>query len=73
MHDLIRRLVQWLSLLFGPGTGSRRAGDLRPPGLTVGTLCLPLHCSPYSRHLPLDGNESLLARPYLTAHEKAAA
>ena len=26
MHDLIRRTLEWLRLLFGPGTGKRRPG-----------------------------------------------
>ncbi len=77
MHDLIRRLVHWLGLLFGPGTGTRRAGDPRParlaPGSTADSLCLPLHRSPYCLHLPLDGADSHLVRPYLTAHEQERA
>lgn len=81
MHDLIRRLVHWLGLLFGPGTGTRRAGDPRPAYLTADltptsatdSLCLPLHRSPYCLHLPLDGGDSRLVRPYLTAHEQERA
>lgn len=79
MHDLIRRLVHWLGLLFGPGTGTRRAGDPRPARLAPGSapttdsVCLPLHRSPYCLHLPLDGADSRLVRPYLTAHEQERA
>ncbi|MGX4691653.1 hypothetical protein [Streptomyces sp. JNUCC 63] len=81
MYDLIRRLAHWLSLLFGPGTGTHRAGDPhprrhRPAHLTphpADSLCLPLHRSPYCLHLPLDGTESRLVRPYLTAHEQKEA
>ncbi|WP_073949407.1 hypothetical protein [Streptomyces kebangsaanensis] len=79
MHDLIRRLVHWLGLLFGPGTGTHRAGDrspVRPAHLTPrpdDSLCLPLHRSPYRLHLPLDGAETRLIRPYLVAHEQEQA
>ncbi|MFF2201573.1 hypothetical protein [Streptomyces sp. NPDC058145] len=77
MHDLIRRLAQWLALLLGPGTGSHRAGAPRPhrplPGRPTDSLCLPVHRSPYCLHLPLDGSESRLVRPYLTAHEQERA
>ncbi|WP_279329474.1 hypothetical protein [Streptomyces sp. OS603R] len=78
MHDLIRRLAHWLGLL-GPGTGTHRAGDLRPayltadPAPTTDSVCLPLHRSPYCLHLPLDGTDSRLVRPYLTAHEQERA
>ncbi|WP_406727142.1 hypothetical protein WJ438_24400 [Streptomyces sp. GD-15H] len=79
MHDLIRRAAHWLGLLFGPGTGTHRAGDRRPVGSeyvtprTADSGCLPLHRSPYCRHLPLDGAASRLVRPYLTAHEQEQA
>jgi hypothetical protein len=78
MHDLIRRLAAWLRLLLASGTGKRRAGapsaTRRPspphsialPHLTHPPL--PLHRSPYGLHLPLDGTECRLVRPYLTAH-----
>lgn len=29
MHDLIRRIAHWVSLLFPPGTGTHRAGARR--------------------------------------------
>ncbi|PWI08278.1 hypothetical protein DIZ27_22795 [Streptomyces sp. NWU339] len=76
MHDLIRRVARWLGLLFGPGTGSHRAGDRCPAGpaysvpRTADSGRLPLHRSPYCLHLPLDGAASRLVRPYLTAHEQ---
>ncbi|MFE7425238.1 hypothetical protein [Streptomyces sp. NPDC057545] len=79
MHDLIRRLTHWLGLLFGPGTGSHRAGDPHPahptaaPTPTADSLYLPLYRSPYCLHLPLDGTDSQLVRPYLTAHEQERA
>ncbi|MEW1603192.1 hypothetical protein [Streptomyces sp. NPDC093808] len=79
MHDLIRRLAHWLGLLFGPGTGTHRAGDPRPAYLTAGpapaadSVCLPLHRSPYRLHLPLDGADSRLVRPYLTDREQERA
>ncbi|GAA3372511.1 hypothetical protein GCM10020367_27720 [Streptomyces sannanensis] len=81
MHDLIRRLAHWLSLLLGPGTGTHRAGDPRPrphrpAHLTpspADSVCLPFHCSPYCLHLPLDGTETRLVRPYLAAHEQEQA
>lgn len=69
MYDLIRRLTQWTALLLGPGTGAHRAGAPRhraqrtpSPAAPAG---LPLHHSPYCRHLPLDGTASRLVRPYL--------
>ncbi|MET9445957.1 hypothetical protein [Streptomyces cinerochromogenes] len=75
MHDPIRRLAAWLRLLFTPGTGRRRAGvqsAVRYPSAPhftaaphVPRLSLPLHRSPYGLHLPLDGSESRLVRPYL--------
>ncbi|MFI1419517.1 hypothetical protein ACH4VX_16230 [Streptomyces sp. NPDC020731] len=79
MHDLIRRLAHWLDLLFGPGTGTHRAGDLHPahltadPTPTTDSLCLLLHRSPCCLHLPLDGGDSRLVRPYLAAHEQERA
>ncbi|MFI8088528.1 hypothetical protein ACIF9R_09430 [Streptomyces sp. NPDC086080] len=79
MPDLIRRLAHWLGLLFSPGTGTHRAGDLRlahltaAPTPTTDSPCLPLHRSPYCLHLPLDGADSRLVRPYLTAHEQERA
>jgi hypothetical protein len=72
MHDLIRRLTHWLGLLLGPGTGTHRAGDPLPARL-ADSVCLPLHRSPYCLHLPLDGAESRLVRPYLAAHEQERA
>ncbi|MFI5571041.1 hypothetical protein ACIA6T_27600 [Streptomyces sp. NPDC051740] len=68
MHDLIRRIARWLDLLFGPGTGTHRAGDPRPVNVTIRpteSVRLPFRRSPYCRHLPLDGAESRLVRPYL--------
>ncbi|AZM61758.1 MULTISPECIES: hypothetical protein [unclassified Streptomyces] len=77
MHDLIHRLAHWLGLFVGPGTGTHRAGDLRPPHpapdrTTTGTVRLPAHRSPYCSHLPLDGGDSRLVRPYVAAHETGA-
>ncbi|MER6157910.1 hypothetical protein ABT147_20535 [Streptomyces sp. NPDC001868] len=82
MTKLIRRAAHRLSLLFAPGTGTRRAGAgiarqasapdpaavQRPPAHCTRPT-LPAHRSPYCRHLPLDGAENRLVRPYLTAHE----
>ncbi|MEU1690899.1 hypothetical protein [Streptomyces hirsutus] len=79
MPNLIHRITHRLSLLFGPGTGTRRAGaprhraqrpTHRTPHLTAPAPRLPLLRSPYCRHLPLDGTASRLVRPYLTAHEQ---
>ncbi|MFG2682949.1 hypothetical protein [Streptomyces sp. NPDC048392] len=81
MQDLIRRLTHRLTLLFGPGTGTHRAGaprhrtprpTHRTPRATAPTR-LPLHHSPYCRHLPLDGAATRLVRPYLAAHEEERA
>ncbi|MFJ9708590.1 hypothetical protein [Streptomyces sp. NPDC101234] len=81
MHDLIPRALQWLRLLFAPGTGKRRR---RPPfphvhltlvrcPLTAEPPHLSSHRSPYGLAAHLDGAESALVRPYLTAHEREAA
>lgn len=74
MHDLIHRIAHWLGLLFGPGTGTHRAGAPRHraprPLRNTAPAPLPLHHSPYCRHLPLDGTASRLVRPYLTAYEQ---
>jgi hypothetical protein len=72
MYDLIRRLTQWLGLLFGPGTGSHRAGDPlpAPPGEPDSFGCVSFRRSPYYLHLPLDGAESRLVRPYVAADER---
>ncbi|WP_411575957.1 hypothetical protein [Streptomyces mutabilis] len=76
MYDLIHRIAHWLGLLLGPGTGTHRAGAPRhrAPHLTQrppAPARLPLHHSPYCRHLPLDGTTTRLVRPYLAAHERA--
>lgn len=82
MHDLIARALQWLRLLFAPGTGKRRRcrprRHLFPHVHLTLVSCpsvpqppqLPLHRSPYGLHGPLDGAASLLVRPYLAAHEQ---
>ncbi|WP_030682951.1 hypothetical protein [Streptomyces cellulosae] len=82
MHDLIRRTLEWLRLLLGPGTGKRRRTHLRPHLCLHFTAVrhpappqpphLPLHRSPYGLPTPLDGMDSALVRPYLTAHEREA-
>ncbi|MGW5214034.1 hypothetical protein ACWEQO_23225 [Streptomyces sp. NPDC004051] len=79
MHDLIRRLAHRLGLLLGPGAGAHRAGGPRPahlvagPVTAAGSACLPPHRSPCCLHLPLDGADSRLVRPYLAAHEQERA
>ncbi|MFJ8596119.1 hypothetical protein [Streptomyces sp. NPDC093598] len=77
MHDLIPRALQWLRLLFAPGTGKRRRGRPRrhlfPHVHLTLVSCpsaprspqLPRHRSPYGLHTPLDGTASALVRPYL--------
>ncbi|MFH8534681.1 hypothetical protein ACH4GE_40580 [Streptomyces tendae] len=66
MHDLIHRIAHWLTLLLGPGTGTHRVGTSRPrPSHGAASTRLPLHHSPYCRHLPLDGAASRLVRPYV--------
>nr|WP_282703188.1 hypothetical protein [Streptomyces sp. CC219B] len=84
MHDLICRLAQGLRLLFAPGTGRRRSGA-HPAAAQRRVLahpiaasrpaapCLLLHRSPHGLDLPLDGAESRLVRPYLTAYERERA
>ncbi|MEV0638449.1 hypothetical protein AB0I77_26615 [Streptomyces sp. NPDC050619] len=82
MHDLIRRTLEWLRLLFAPGTGKRRRPHRRPyPRLHFTAVRptsplppqLPRHRSPYGLDLRLDGTDSALVRPYLTAHDREAA
>ncbi|MFK0281760.1 hypothetical protein ACIQVL_14995 [Streptomyces sp. NPDC090499] len=84
MHDLIPRALQWLRLLFAPGTGKRRRRPDRHPfphlhltlvrcPLTAEPPHLPGHRSPYGLATLLDGTDSALIRPYLTAHEREAA
>ncbi|UIX32345.1 hypothetical protein [Streptomyces sp. GQFP] len=76
MHDLFRRTLHWVSLLFAPGTGRRRRVR-RHPHLCVDItavrrpsapppLYLPRHRSPYGLVTFLDGTDSVLVRPYLT-------
>ncbi|MER6268883.1 hypothetical protein [Streptomyces sp900105755] len=83
MHDLIPRTLQWLRLLFAPGTGKRRRRPHRQPfphlhltlvrcPLTAEPPHLPHHRSPYGLVTFLDGADSALVRPYLTAHEREA-
>ncbi|MEU7404335.1 hypothetical protein, partial [Streptomyces sp. NPDC044948] len=68
---LIHRIAHWLTLLLGPGSGTHRAGASRPrPSRGAAPASLPVHHSPYCRHLPLDGAASRLVRPYLAAHEQ---
>lgn len=84
MQDLISRTLDWLRLLFAPGTGKRRRRPHRSPfphlnlilvrcPLTADPPHLPAHRSPYGLAALLDGAESALVRPYLTAHEREAA
>jgi hypothetical protein len=83
MHDLIRRTLEWLRLLFGPGTGKRRRTHRHPHFCVHLTVVrrpssalpsnLPRHRSPYGLATLIDGNGSPLVRPYLTAHEREAA
>ncbi|MFF7528809.1 hypothetical protein ACFZB2_06895 [Streptomyces bobili] len=79
MHDPIRRTLEWLRLLFAPGTGKRRRSHGRPcprphlTGVRRPAVPLPPHRSPYGLATPLDGAESALVRPYLAALEQEAA
>ncbi|MFD8811180.1 hypothetical protein ACFV23_06765 [Streptomyces sp. NPDC059627] len=84
MHDLIPRALQRLRLLFAPGPGKRRRRPHRPPfphlhltlvrcPLSAEPPHLPNHRSPYGLATLLDGTDSALVRPHLTAHEREAA
>jgi hypothetical protein len=81
MHDLIRWTVQWLRLVFAPGTGKRRAGARLVSPARVqwpDTACtaagrLPAYRSPYGLDGPLDGGAVALVRPYIAAHEQECA
>lgn len=81
MHDLIRRIVHWVRLLFAPGTGRRRRVH-RHPHLCVHITAvrspsapplayLPRLRSPYGLVTFLDGTDSVLVRPYLTDTDTA--
>jgi hypothetical protein len=75
MHDPIRRTLQWLRLLFCPGTGRRRRTRHRAHLCVHFTAVrhpsappppsLPRPRSPYGLVTPLDGADSALVRPYL--------
>ncbi|MFC4508491.1 MULTISPECIES: hypothetical protein [Streptomyces] len=76
MYDPIRRALEWLRLLFAPGTGQRRRTrhHLRTRLAPVPPAApLPCHRSPYGLVTPLDGTASALVRPYLAAHDGEAA
>jgi hypothetical protein len=80
VHDLIRRTLEWLRILFSPGTGKRRRARhrtylclhftaVRHP---AAPLPLPHHRFPYGLATPLDGTDSALVRPYLASHDQEA-
>jgi len=85
MHDPIRRTLEWLRLLFCPGTGKRRRSRHRtylcvhftavrhPSPSAPLPPRLPHHRSPYGLVSPLDGADNALVRPYLAAHDQEAA
>ncbi|MFC9679051.1 hypothetical protein [Streptomyces sp. NPDC056948] len=85
MLDLIPRALEWLRLLFAPGTGKRRRcrprRHLFPHVHLTLVSCpsasqhpqLPRYRSPYGLPTPLDGSASALVRPYLAAHEQELA
>ncbi|MEU8866533.1 hypothetical protein [Streptomyces umbrinus] len=85
MYDPIRRTLEWLRLLFCPGTGKRRRSRHRtylcvhftavrhPSPSAPLSPRLPYHRSPYGLVAPLDGAGSALVRPYLAAHDQEAA
>ncbi|MEU3518744.1 hypothetical protein ABZ770_26275 [Streptomyces sp. NPDC006654] len=84
MHDFIPHALGWLRLLFAPGTGKRRRRPPRPPfphvhlslvrcPHTTGPSHLLAHRSPYGLATLLNGAESALVRPYLTADQREAA
>ncbi|WP_329339330.1 hypothetical protein OG252_27070 [Streptomyces sp. NBC_01352] len=78
MHDRIRRTLEWLRLFFAPGTGKRRrprrhsCPHLHLTAVHHPAAPLPPHRSSYGLATPLDGTDSALVRPYLTAHEQEA-
>ncbi|MFF3501988.1 hypothetical protein [Streptomyces sp. NPDC003247] len=76
MHDLIRRALEGLRLLFAPGAGERRRArgrfSPRPHPAAVALPApppprLPRHRSPYGLVTRLDGADSALVRPFLAA------
>ncbi|MFI1947077.1 hypothetical protein ACH46F_24930 [Streptomyces virginiae] len=79
MHDLIRHITHWLSLVQAPGSRAQRAGARQAPPRPSRTPRthpvpppLPRHRSPYGLEtpvLPLDGRDARLVRPYLLTHE----
>ncbi|MEU2183681.1 hypothetical protein [Streptomyces thermolilacinus] len=76
--SIIHALVRLLLGALAPGTGRRRASAGPAPTTAdrVGARwegsrpTLPHSRSPYGLNHPLDGNASLLVRPYLLAHER---
>ncbi|MEV6395174.1 hypothetical protein AB0M39_10420 [Streptomyces sp. NPDC051907] len=80
MCNLIQALVLWARAVFAPRTSGRhrlRAGDRmadcvqpRPPRLPDVPWLLPAARSPYGLHLPLNGQETAMVRPYVLADEQ---
>jgi hypothetical protein len=84
MHDLIRRISEWVRALFAPRTRGRHrarqavpaprtATFAAPPGPALRprrTPALPARRSRYGLETPLDGEQVALARPYLVACEQ---
>ncbi|MCP9944024.1 hypothetical protein LUX12_03245 [Streptomyces somaliensis] len=74
---IIHAWVRLVLDLFAPGTGRRRAGARPPappgtaraprPGPDAGRLPVPR--SPYGLTGPIEGEATVLVRPYLLAHE----
>ncbi|SHI13823.1 hypothetical protein [Streptomyces sp. 3214.6] len=52
MHDLIRRTLHWVRLLFAPGTGKRRRTH-RHPHLCLHFTAVRHDSTPLPPHLPL--------------------
>ncbi|MEV7524012.1 hypothetical protein [Streptomyces sp. NPDC091371] len=70
MADLIRALVLWARLWFGPSTGAAHRAHPQAPTPRPRTHPLPVPRSPYGLDGPLDGDETPLIRPYVRVHEQ---
>lgn len=74
IHAFLRELLG----LIAPGSGRRRAGSspaapVVAPTRRTAAPQAPRLRSPYGLDHPLDGNASVLVRPYLLAHERRQA
>ncbi|OKJ99811.1 hypothetical protein AMK26_27915 [Streptomyces sp. CB03234] len=63
--SIIHAFVRLVLGTFAPGSGRRRAGCRPAPTVPARVVRLPAHRSPYGQAHVLDGEDSVLVRPYL--------